>query len=180
MMTQTSQHAEGAAIARRGIKTGAGEGQAYWFFGGRTVIRSPEGARPVIIEMELGPGGHAPLHVHRNIDDSFYLLSGQIAVRCGEDTFVAGPGDYVSQPKGVPHTFFVLGDQPAVILQTHEGEDFLDFIRQAGIPATGPAPADQPGLDWLYQVADATGQPVTGPPMTAEEAARILAASSVG
>ena len=79
MMTQTSQHAEGAATARRGIKTGAGEGQAYWFFGGRTVIRSPEGARPVIIEMELGPGGHAPLHVHHNIDDSFYLLSGQIA-----------------------------------------------------------------------------------------------------
>jgi len=105
---------------------------------------------------------------------------GQIAVRCGNDTFVARAGDYVSQPKGVPHTFFVLGDQPTRILQTHDGEDFLNFIKQAGIAVTGPVrqPEDQPDVDWLYQIADATGQPVTGPPMSAEEAAQILAADS--
>jgi len=186
-MTHTTDHAganqggarDGQVPARRAAKTGPGEGDAYWFFGGRTVIRSPEGARPVIIEMELGPGGHAPLHVHHEIDDSFYLLSGRIAVRCGEDTLVAEPGDYVSQPKGVPHTFFVLGDQPAVILQTHDGDSFLNFIKQGGIPATGTTPPDgeQPDMDWLLQLAAATGQPVLGPPMSPEEAAEIVAAS---
>jgi mannose-6-phosphate isomerase-like protein (cupin superfamily) len=184
-MTQTTtgaagQQPSGTAAVRRAAKTAAGEGQAFWFFGSKTIIRSPEGARPVVIEMELAPGGHAPLHIHHNIDDSFYLLSGTIAVRCGDDTFVAQAGDYVSQPKGVPHTFFVLGDQSARILQTHDGEDFLNFIKQAGIPAAGPVPpaGDQPDLNWLYQIADATGQPVTGPPMSAEEAAQILAASA--
>jgi mannose-6-phosphate isomerase-like protein (cupin superfamily) len=139
-MTQTThkaadRQASGQPSARRVAKTAAGQGDAYWFFGSRTVIRSPEGARPVIIETELAPGGHAPLHVHHDIDDSFYLLSGRIAVRCGDDTLVARAGDYVSQPKGVPHTFFVLDDQPAVILQTHDGEDFLNFIKQAQILA---------------------------------------------
>ena len=176
-MTQTTHPGTGHQ-ARRAAKTGPGQGDAYWFFGSRTVIRSPEGALPVVIEMELGPGGHAPLHVHHEIDDSFYLLSGRIAVRCGDDELVAEAGDYVSQPKGVPHTFFVLDDQPAVILQTHDGDSFLNFIKQAGTPATGPVPPDggQPDMDWLFQVAATTGQPVIGPPMSPQEAARILAA----
>lgn len=178
-MTQTTHTAAGQpAPARRAARTAPGQGDAYWFFGSRTVIRSPEGALPVIIEMELAPGGHAPLHVHHDIDDSFYLQSGRIAVRCGDDVLVAGAGDYVCQPKGVPHTFFVLDDQPAVILQIHDGDSFRDFIKQAGVPATGPVPpaGDQPDVDWLYQVAASTGQPVIGPPMSPEEAALILAA----
>ena len=184
-MTRTThqppgQQAHAGTPTRHAARTGPGEGDAYWFFGSRTVIRSPEGARPVVIEMELGPGGHAPLHVHHEIDDSFYLLSGRIAVRCGEDVLVAGAGDYVSQPKGVPHTFFVLDDKPAVILQTHDGEDFLNFIKQAGVPATGPIPPDgePPDIDWLFQVAASTGQPVIGPPMSPQEAAQILASTA--
>jgi mannose-6-phosphate isomerase-like protein (cupin superfamily) len=81
--------------------------------------------------MELGPGGHAPLHVHHDIDDSFYLLSGRIAVRCGEDELVAQAGDYVSQPKGVPHTFFVLDGKPAVIL-ANPRRRLVHELHQAG------------------------------------------------
>jgi quercetin dioxygenase-like cupin family protein len=182
-MTQASGPASGqntttAVTRRRAAKTGPGEGDAYWFFGGRTVIRSPEGALPVVIEMELGPGGHAPLHVHHDIDDSFYLLSGRIAVRCGEDVLVARPGDYVSQPKGVPHTFYVLDDQPAVILQTHDGDSFLNFIKQAGVPAGASAdspPAGESDMEAMLAIAAATGQPVIGPPMSGQEVEQILA-----
>ena len=161
----------------RAARTAAGEGPAYWFFGGLAVIRSPEGALPVVIEMSVPPGGHTPLHVHTRLDDSYYLLSGRIAVRSGDHTFVAHAGDYVAQPAGVPQTFFVLDHQPAVLLQTHTNDDFLNFIREAGLPATNRTHAPDQPLDFeaLYKIAAATGQPVIGPPMTEAEAAAIVA-----
>ena len=160
-------------------RTAQGEGPAYWFFGALAVIRSPEGALPIVIEMSVPPGGHTPLHVHTNLDDSFYLLSGRMAMRSGDETFVAQAGDYVSQPAGVPQTFFALDEKPAVLLQTHANEDFLNFIRRVGEPATDRTQApDQPlDFDMLYRVAAETGQPVIGPPMTEDEAAMIVAAA---
>lgn len=164
---------------RHAVKTAPGEGPAYWFFGALAVIRSPEGALPIIIEMAVPPGGHTPLHVHTNLDDSFYLLSGRMAIRSGDKTFIANAGDYVSQPAGVPQTFFALDGKPAVLLQTHANDDFLNFIRQVGVPAVDRIhPPDQPlDFDALYKAAAATGQPVIGPPMTEDEAAMIASAA---
>jgi mannose-6-phosphate isomerase-like protein (cupin superfamily) len=121
-------------------KTADGEGEAYWFYGDRAILRSPEGALPIVIEHHVGPGAAAPLHVHHDVDDSFYLLSGQLAMRCGDDTFVANAGDYVSLPKGVPHALSNVGAQEAVLLQTHDAASFLAFIRRVGIPCDQPQP----------------------------------------
>ncbi len=180
-MTQTTatMHEGGTASSRHAARTATGEGEAYWFFGGLAVIRSPEGARPIVIETTLQPDGVAPLHVHTNLDDNIYLLSGRLAVRSGERTFVLRAGDYVSEPAGVPQALAVLDNTPAVLLQIHADEDFLNFIRQAGTPATDRAqPPDGP-LDYeaLYRIAAATGQPVIGPPMAADEVAEIVDAA---
>jgi mannose-6-phosphate isomerase-like protein (cupin superfamily) len=174
--TQATTTEGGTATQQRhAVRTAPGEGQAYWFFGALAVLRSPEGALPIVIEMAVPPGGHTPLHVHTSLDDSFYLLSGRMAIRSGDETLVAQAGDYVSQPAGVPQTFFALDDKPAVLLQTHANDDFLNFIRQAGVPATDRTqPPDQPlDFDMLYKFAADTGQPVIGPPMTEDEAAMI-------
>ncbi len=55
-------------------------------------------------------------------------------------------------------------------------EDFLNFIRQVGELATDRTqPPDQPlDFDMLYRVVAETGQPVIGPPMTEDEAAKIV------
>jgi mannose-6-phosphate isomerase-like protein (cupin superfamily) len=171
----TTHESSGTTQHHHASRTGPGEGTAYWFFGALAVLRSPDGALPIIIEMTVPPGGHTPLHVHTNLDDSFYLLSGHMAIRSGDETFVAHAGDYVSQPAGVPQTFFALDGKPAVLLQTHANDDFLNFIRQAGVAATDRINLpDQPlDFDQLYKLAAATGQPVIGPPMMEDEAARI-------
>jgi hypothetical protein len=44
---------------RRAAKTATGEGEAYWFYGDKVILRSPEGALPVIIEHHVGPGAAA-------------------------------------------------------------------------------------------------------------------------
>jgi uncharacterized cupin superfamily protein len=114
--------------------------------------------------------------VHHDVDDSFYLLSGQLAMRCGDDTFVASAGDYVSLPKGAPHALSNVGQQEAVLLQTHDADSFLTFIRRVGVPCHQPRP-DPASLDYaaMNNVAGETGQPVLGPPMSEEEARAIIA-----
>jgi hypothetical protein len=154
--------------------TGPGQGEAYWFYGSRVVLRSPDGAWPIIIEHHLDPGTGSPLHVHHHLDDSFYLVTGWLALRCGDDAFVARAGDYVSLPMGVPHALRVLGDEDAVLLQTHADPSFLTFIRAVGVPGGQDRP-DPATLDFdaMNTVAAQTGQPVLGPPLSAEEAAAI-------
>ena len=158
--------------------TAAGTGEAYWFFDSLMAIQADQPGQPVIIEATVAPGGGAPLHVHDDLDDSFYLVSGRLAMRCGEQAFEVSPGAYVALPHGVPHTFRVVGGEPAVMLQVHTDDSFLRFIRAAGRPATSRTlpPAGPPAdLDGAFRAAADTGQPVIGPPMTEEEAARITA-----
>ena len=165
-----------ATTGRSAAKTADGEGEAYWFYGAKAVLRSPDGVLPVIIEHHVGPGAAAPLHLHHHVNDSFYLLRGQLAMRCGDDTFLVSAGDYVYLPKGVPHTLANVGTEEAVLLQTHDTDSFLTFIRRVGIPGDQPQP-DPASLDYaaMNTVAGQTGQPVLGPPMSQEEARAIIA-----
>jgi len=178
-MSQIHPSDDGSTATRRSpAKTGLGEGEAYWFYGDLAVVRSPEGARPIIIEHHMTHGASTPLHVHEDLDDSFLLLAGTLAIRCADQMLVAHPGDYVSMPLGVPHVFRVVGDEDAVLLQTHATTTFLDFIKAVGTPVSHGRP-DPTTLDYeaMNQVATATGQPVMGPPMTADEADAIVAAA---
>ena len=138
----------------------------------------------MIIEATVAPGGGAPLHVHADLDDSFYLVSGRLAMRCGEQAFAVSPGDYVALPHGVPHTFRVVGDEPAVMLQVHSDDSFLRFIRAEPRPARGqPHAARGPGpgpRTWTPRSRSRPGPASrwSDPPMTQEEAAAVTARSA--
>ena len=65
------------------------------------------------IEYLSGP----PLHVHREQDDTFFILEGVMAVQVGEEVLDLGPGDFATVPPGIPHTFDnIRKDQPPVKL----------------------------------------------------------------
>ena len=129
---------------------------------------------PIIIEHHISAGAATPLHIHVDVDDSFYVLAGTLACRSGDDSFIARPGDYVSMPEGQPHALRAMGSEEVVILQTHKGPAFLHFIRAVGTPTALGRPDDST-LDYaaMSDVAGQTGQPVVGPPMTAEEGEAI-------
>ena len=56
-----------------------------------------------------------PLHVHHEQDDTFFVLDGVLTVQAGDELFELGPGDFVTVPPGIPHTFDnVKKDQPPV------------------------------------------------------------------
>lgn len=147
---------------------------AYWFLDTLAVVHSA--TPPLVIEVTVPPGGSPPLHVHDDLDDSSYLLDGTIAVRCGERDFRAGPGAYLPQPRGVPHTFRVLGSRPARMLLVHGDDSFLRLVRSLGVPArsrTLPPGLAPVALETLERALGEIGVRVVGPSMTAEEADAI-------
>ena len=142
-ITDNQLHRRDDACAERSIATEPGGGRAWWFLGTLAVLRNPDGAprSPTVIELMIPPGGSPPCHIHGNLDDSFFLLDGEVVVRCGERTIVARAGSYVVLPAGVKHTFRVTSAKPARMLLIHAAADFLCFVRPAEsgeIVLTGP------------------------------------------
>jgi mannose-6-phosphate isomerase-like protein (cupin superfamily) len=54
----------------------------------------------------------APLHLHRNDDEAWYVLEGTLCVRSGDDVIEAEAGAAVLVPAGTPHTYWNPGPGP--------------------------------------------------------------------
>ena len=126
------------------------EGQAWWFLDTLVVEHlMASGTGPVVLEMTLPAGAAPPLHLHHDLDDSSFLLDGQMVVRCGDQMLLARAGYWLSLPRGVPHAFRVVGHQPARILLVHDNDSFLQLISDLGqppAPGNCPLPTGGPGL----------------------------------
>ena len=48
----------------------------------------------------------APLHLHRNDDEAWYVLEGSLCVRVGDNVVEAKAGSAVLVPRGTPHTYW--------------------------------------------------------------------------
>ncbi len=48
----------------------------------------------------------APLHLHRNDDEAWYVIEGTLCVRVGKDVVEAKAGSAVFVPRGTPHTYW--------------------------------------------------------------------------
>lgn len=61
-----------------------------------------------LFDFMVGPVGYLTgpaLHVHEEQHDTFYVLEGVLTVRVGDDIQDLYPGDFVTIPPGVAHTF---------------------------------------------------------------------------
>ena len=149
---------------------GSGEGTAVWFLRNRMTIKATAhstGGAYGLVESYIAAGFSPPLHIHRLEDEAFWVLEGELTMRCGDRTFLAGPGAYVFLPRNVPHTFVVEGKTPArmLTLLTPGGGEQL-FV-DAGRPAAGDGlpPNEPPDLEKLRRVSERFGAEIVGPPM---------------
>ncbi|HEY6279235.1 MAG TPA: cupin domain-containing protein [Streptosporangiaceae bacterium] len=153
--------------------------QAWWFLGTLVVEhRMATSDLPVILESTLPVGAAPPRHLHNDADDSYYLLAGEIVVRSGDQMSLARPGQWVSLPRGVPHSFRVVGSEPARMLGVHADAGFVEFIHDLGEPAAAlelPPPGDGPSLEDLSRSMAEHDVIVVGPSMTEDEARAFLA-----
>ena len=89
------------------------------------------------------PNGGPPFHIHQHEDETFYVLEGTHTFRLGDDTIVAGPGDFVNVPKGVRHCFRNLSDEPVrmILTFTPSGiEKFFEETLERAYDLSGPGP----------------------------------------
>jgi len=56
-----------------------------------------------IIDMRPRPGVVVPKHIHRDADELFYMLDGELLVTLSAREIVASPGDLVVVPRGTLH-----------------------------------------------------------------------------
>ncbi|SIS18505.1 cupin domain-containing protein [Williamsia sterculiae] len=138
------------------------------------------GGRLSVFRSVLRAGTSAPVHLHPAEDETIVLLSGELAVWAGEESFRAHPGDTVFLPRGTAHTFAVVRDAELVTVCTPAGME--EFFRTAGWNlADGPAPNGwTPSPEGLQRAAVAGGQEILGPPLSPGETmpASALAAAS--
>ncbi|MFK7750763.1 MAG: cupin domain-containing protein [Kordia sp.] len=66
-----------------------------------------------LIEQNNEPGIGIPPHVHENEDEVFQVLSGQVEMSVGNQTTTLKAGDLIFCPKGVPHSWRVVGEEKA-------------------------------------------------------------------
>jgi quercetin dioxygenase-like cupin family protein/catechol 2,3-dioxygenase-like lactoylglutathione lyase family enzyme len=111
--------------------------EAWWFLDTMVVVRNPAGAPrfPLVMELIVPPGGSPPRHVHEDLNDSCFLLDGEVVLSVGEETIVARPGTYAVVPVGSDHAFRVTSPTPARLLLIHDDDSFLRMTRAGGVPA---------------------------------------------
>jgi quercetin dioxygenase-like cupin family protein len=57
------------------------------------------------MEAYVPPGAGRQPHTHEGEDETFYVVSGNVEFQLDDDVVKAGPGDFISIPRGQVHGF---------------------------------------------------------------------------
>ena len=138
-------------------------GEARWWLDGLAVIKATAastGGQLTIVEVTEPPGAEAPLHVHHNEDEGFFVLEGSVTIYVGDESVDARAGDFAWGPRDVPHRYTVGPDGCRMLFVCTPG-GFEKLVREMSEPArslTLPPPSDQePDWEHVAKVAAANG-----------------------
>jgi len=165
MSNTNNNSAKGATVVQ------PDEGEATWFLASRMTIKATgesTNGQFGLTEALVPPGFAPPMHIHHREDESFYVIEGELTVRCGDDTFSAKPGTFVTLPRGVPHGFVVVSETPVRMLNLMTPGGGERFFVDAGRPALtgGMPPAGPPDIERLKQASMKYESELVGPPLT--------------
>lgn len=133
--------------AERSAMVAPGEGEVV-LRGGVGVVRKISAATGgvfSVVEHPLEPGAlAAPPHTHANVDEYSFVIEGEIGVLMGEETFKAPAGAYVLKPRGVAHTFWNPGPEPARVLEIISPAGFEQYFEELAGILSSTHPASRP------------------------------------
>ena len=69
-----------------------------------------------LIEQYNNPGMEIPMHVHKDEDEVFHVLEGKLEINVDNTITTLNPGDIGFCPRGIPHSWKVIGDQKTKVM----------------------------------------------------------------
>jgi quercetin dioxygenase-like cupin family protein len=123
----------------------AGQGPTKWFSGDTYTIKatgeSTNGSLG-LVEATVPPGAGPIAHAHSQVDEAYYVLSGELEMLDGGRTFVARAGDFVFIPRGIRHRFKNTGVHAAKLLFmfTPGGHEAVFMHGDDAQPGQAPTP----------------------------------------
>ncbi len=144
-----------AAEGRAMIAPGEGE---VVLQGGVGVVRkisaAATGGAFSVVEHPLEPGAlAAPPHTHATTDEYSFVIEGEIGVLMGEEAFRAPAGSYVLKPRGIPHTFWNPGPNPARVLEIISPAVFEQYFEDLAEILSSTPPREPPDFARIAEVA---------------------------
>ena len=109
-----------------------------------------------LVHMDMPAGDVPPLHLHRNEDEGFYVLGGELTLHLPGESVALRAGEFFLAPRGVPHTYEV-GSEGARVLVASVPSGFERFVAEV-------AALDQVDPATLTAVAAGHGIDILGPP----------------
>ena len=134
------------------IVRGEGEGEKLWFYGGGVhtwlVTSSETGGAFLLFDDVMTRGKTTPLHSHPEVDETLYMLEGEILLSVGGREQAVGSGGFAMVPRGLPHAFLVTSDRARILFLETPGssEAFYRGASEALTPtleATAPVNFDR-------------------------------------
>ena len=125
-----------------------------------------------VVDATAPYGDSPPLHVHRNEDELFHVLEGELRLHIGGRDVLLGAGETALAPQGVPHSYRVESVDGARWLVVTTKGDFERVVRTVSRPAelaelpepSGPPTQEQ--VDGLAAVCSACNIDLVGPPLS--------------
>jgi quercetin dioxygenase-like cupin family protein len=146
-----------------------GEGERLWFYGGGVHTWKATGAETggafLLFEDVMARGKTTPLHTHPQVDETLYMLEGEILLHMDGEERRVGSGGVAMAPRGVPHAFLVTSEIARILFLETPGSSEA-FYRGASEPATSALEASAP-VDFGRVRASAErhgGIEILGPP----------------
>jgi quercetin dioxygenase-like cupin family protein len=96
----------------------AGEGPTY-NYGIDFTIKAGEvgrGPRLAVVEYTTRAGEEPPDHTHGTEDEIFYVLKGDLAFRCGDETFELADGGFIFLPRNIEHGYRIRSEKEVKLL----------------------------------------------------------------
>lgn len=129
----------------------------------KTDTRSTRGSMTVL-EFVISPKNGPALHTHVREDEVWYVLQGDFRFKAGDAMFPVSEGGMAFGPRGMPHNFQNVGDDPGrlLVITAPSGAErlFEDYARLL------PGPVDPESLTAL---ARANWVEFVGPPLAVSD-----------